>query len=149
AASSAAGQNNPVPFVNNPVVPSQVSPGSSSFNLAVNGTGFVPGSVIRWNGSPRATQFVNNAQLTATIPPSDIANPTTGVITIANPAPGGGVSGPRFVSVTVPTYGVGFTSTHFAAGSGPDGVGVGDVNNDGILDLVYTGGVNAVAVLLS
>ena len=42
-------QTNPVPFVNNPLVPASVAPGGPSFTLTVNGTGFVPGSVVNWN----------------------------------------------------------------------------------------------------
>ena len=48
-------QTNPVPFVNNPLVPTSVAPGGPSFTLTVNGTDFVPGSVVNWNGSPLAT----------------------------------------------------------------------------------------------
>ncbi len=39
------GQSNPVPFVNQPLVPEAVVPGGAGFTLTVNGTGFVSGSV--------------------------------------------------------------------------------------------------------
>jgi len=64
---------NPVPFVNQPLVPMTAPPGGSSFTLTINGTGFVSGAVVKWNGSARATTFVNNSQLTATILATDIA----------------------------------------------------------------------------
>src|ERR1035438_1199136 len=67
------GQSNPVPFVNQPLVPTTVAPGSSGFNLTVNGTGFVSGSVVNWNGSPRTTTFVTASQLTASISATDVA----------------------------------------------------------------------------
>ena len=41
----ALGQNNPVPFVNQPLVPSAVAPGGPDFTLTVNGTGFVSGAI--------------------------------------------------------------------------------------------------------
>ena len=44
-AGSAMGQN-PVPFVNQPLVPDARVPGGSAFALTVRGTGFVSGSVV-------------------------------------------------------------------------------------------------------
>jgi large repetitive protein len=43
---------NPVPFVNQPLVPTAVSPGNPGFTLKVNGTGFVSGAVINFNRVP-------------------------------------------------------------------------------------------------
>ena len=62
-----AAQNNPVPFVNSPVVPTSAAPGSAGFELTVNGTGFVGGSVANWNGGPRTTTFISASQLQAAI----------------------------------------------------------------------------------
>src|SRR5215467_4995367 len=87
-----AAAQNPVPFVNNPLVPTSVAPGGPSFTLTVNGTGFVASSVVNWNGSPRATTFVSSKQLTATILAADIATPNTGSVTVVSPGPGGGTS---------------------------------------------------------
>lgn len=56
----------------------------SGFTLTVNGANFVNGSVVDWNGSPRATTFVNSTQLTSTIPASDIASAGTASITVSN-----------------------------------------------------------------
>ena len=100
---SAAGQTNPVPFVDQPLVPAAIAPGGPSFTLTVNGTGFVPASVVNWNGSPRPTTFVSSARLTATIPDTDIATAGTAFITVVNPAPGGGVSNVVFLPITTPT----------------------------------------------
>jgi hypothetical protein len=57
---------------------------TSGFTLTVNGTNFVNGSVVDWNGSPRSTAFVSSTQLTATIPFSDIASAGTASITVSN-----------------------------------------------------------------
>ena len=56
---------NPIPFVHQPLVPTAVTPGGPEFTLTVNGAGFVPESVIQWNGNPRPTTFGSNTQLTA------------------------------------------------------------------------------------
>ncbi|MGA2696369.1 MAG: hypothetical protein ABSE92_09920, partial [Terriglobales bacterium] len=95
--------NNPVPFVNQPLVPASVAPGGNNFQLTVNGTGFVSGSTVNWNGSPRATSFVNQGQLTATILSTDIATASTASITVTSPAPGGGASSVVFLPVRNPS----------------------------------------------
>jgi hypothetical protein len=70
-------RTNPVPFINLPLVPDAVAPGGKGLQLTVNGTGFVSGSVVNWNGSARATTFVSGSQLTASILASDIAQANT------------------------------------------------------------------------
>src|SRR5437773_5073634 len=58
--STATGTANPVPLINQPLIPDAVAPGGAAFTLTVNGTGFVSGSVVNWNGSARTTTFVNS-----------------------------------------------------------------------------------------
>ena len=70
--------------------PAGASAGGSGFTLTVNGTDFVNGSVVRWNGADRTTTFVNSGQLTAAITAGDIAAPGTATVTVMNP--GGGTS---------------------------------------------------------
>lgn len=68
----------------------QVSEGGSNFTLTVNGANFVASntaSVVRINGSNRATAFVSTTQLTATILASDIASSGTRNITVYNSGP--------------------------------------------------------------
>src|SRR5271155_1575230 len=96
-------QSNPVPFVNQPLVPSAVAPGGSGFTLTVNGTGFVSGSTINWNGTPLTTTFVTSSLLTASVPSSNIATASTASITVSSPSPGGGVSNVAFLPVSAPT----------------------------------------------
>lgn len=83
---------NPVPFLSQPLIPAAIGPAPHPLNvvLTVNGTGFVPGATVNWNGSPRHTVFVNSSKLIAVLLSSDIAAPTTGWITVVNPGPGGG-----------------------------------------------------------
>ena len=72
--------------------PSSAAVGGPAFTLTVNGTNFVSGSVVRWNGSDRATTYVNDTRLTASIPAADIATAGSASVTVFNPAPGGGTS---------------------------------------------------------
>ncbi|MFZ0417141.1 MAG: FG-GAP-like repeat-containing protein [Candidatus Sulfotelmatobacter sp.] len=103
-------QTNPVPFVNNPLVPETAAPGAAAFQLTVNGTGFVSGSVVNWNGSPRATTFISASQLQAAILSSDLAAAGTSYVTVSSPAPGGGKSNIAIFNVALPSPSVGFNS---------------------------------------
>jgi len=50
----------------------------AGITLTVNGTNFVPnGLVVNWNGLPRQTTYVSATQLTAAIPATDTAFPTS------------------------------------------------------------------------
>ncbi len=91
-ASALALAQNPVPFINQPLVPDATAPGGAGFTLTVNGSGFVSGATVNWNGTALATTFVSDLQLTATVPASDIAAAGTASVTVTNPAPGGGTS---------------------------------------------------------
>jgi hypothetical protein len=72
--------------------PSSATAGGAAFTLTLNGTNFINGSVVRWNGSDRTTTYVSSTQLTASIPASDIATGGTAQVTVFNPTPGGGSS---------------------------------------------------------
>jgi len=85
---------NPVPELTQ-LVPNSISVGSAAFTLKISGNGFVPGSVVQWNGSPRPTTFVSNTQLTIPVSESEIASIGTVTVTVVNPAPGGGTSNQR------------------------------------------------------
>jgi hypothetical protein len=95
-------QNNPLPFLNQPLVPDSAVPGASGFTLTVNGTSFVSGATVNWNGSSRSTTFISSSQLQATILASDVAKPQTAYVTVTNPSPGGGASPAANFQVTVP-----------------------------------------------
>jgi len=82
--------------------PTSTTAGGSGFTLTVNGSGFVPVSVVRWNGSDRTTTYVSSAQLTADIPAADIATADTALVTVFNPAPGGGTSSSRTFTINNP-----------------------------------------------
>ena len=92
---------NPAPTITS-LNPSSAIIGGSAFTLAVNGTGFVSGSVVRWNGSDRATSYVNNIRLTVSIPAADIATAGSASVTVFNPTPGGGTSNAVTFSIINP-----------------------------------------------
>jgi 6-phosphogluconolactonase len=108
---------NPLPSLST-FSPMSAKVGGSAFTLTVNGTGFVPASVVQWNGSSRPTTFVSNTQITAQISASDIAALGKAVITVFTPTPGGGTSAslafnvfplPRFAYATASGSGRIFT----------------------------------------
>jgi hypothetical protein len=81
----------PIPTLTS-LSPSSATPGGAAFTLTVNGTNFVNGSVVRWNGVALTTTYVSAIKLTAAVPAADIASPGTYWVTVFNPTPGGGTS---------------------------------------------------------
>jgi hypothetical protein len=134
-----AAAQNPVPFLNQPLTPDAIAPGSPAFELTLTGTGFVSNSVVNWNGSQRATTFENSSRLTASILASDIAKRGSGRIAVVNPGPGGGVSNVIPFEVTKPISRFAFNRSDFQAGSGVPSVVAGDFNGDGNLDIAAVG----------
>ena len=83
--------SNPAPTLGS-LAPISAKAGNPAFTLTVNGSSFVEGSTVQWNGNDRNTTFVSAAQLTASINASDISSPGTAQVTVSNPTPGGGQS---------------------------------------------------------
>lgn len=143
--------NNPTPFVNQPLIPASVAPGGAGFTLTVNGTGFVSGSTVNWNGSPRTTTFVNASQLTATILSTDVVAASTASVTVVSPSPGGGASNVVFLPVRQPATFVSMNATSFPAPMETSSIASADLDKDGVLDMViglYGTGMEAIEVLL-
>ena len=139
----------PVPLINQPLVPGAARPGGAGFVLTVNGTGFVSGSVVHWNGSPRATTFESQSRLTASILASDIAKAGSSRVTVISPGPAGGTSNVVFFETTRATSSVALSTSMVRVGSSPTWAAVGDFNGDGKLDLaVANAGSKSVSVLL-
>lgn len=103
----------PAPAITSFSPASAVAGSTQPFTLTINGTGFVPTSVVRWNGEERLTTFLNPGQLQITVPVDDILpQPGNVPITVFNPPDdtdppsGGGTSPARnfpFVSSVDPT----------------------------------------------
>ncbi len=81
----------PVPTIAS-LSPSSAAAGAPNLVLVVNGTGFVRGSTVQWNGSERATTFVSSTELDAYVPASDVAAAGSAEITVVSASPGGGTS---------------------------------------------------------
>ena len=83
--------DNPVPTLSS-LSTTNVTGGGAAFTLTVQGSSFVPSSVVRWNGSDRTTTYVSSAELQAAIPASDLATGGDVQVTVFNPAPIGGLT---------------------------------------------------------
>ena len=141
---------NPVPLINQPLLPDAVKPGSPGFTLTVNGTDFVSGSTVHWNGNPLPTSFVNRSRLKANVPATYVAKTGTASVTVVNPG-SGATSSTAFLQVFTPTPAILFAVSGFGVGVNPAGVAVGDFNGDGKLDLAsanYGMSSNNVSILI-
>lgn len=138
ASTTLLAQSNPVPLVNQPLVPASVAPGSGGFLLTVSGTGFAPGAVLYWNGSERTTIINSSSTLQAIITSQDVATAGTASVSVVNPTPGGGTSNVVFFPVRPSASTVAFAVRPELA---PGSLVTGDFNNDGILD-VAVGQIN-------
>ena len=96
---NAAPANNPVATLT-AINPTTTLAGSTGFTLTVDGSNFINGSSVRWNGVDRATSYVSATQLTAAIPAADVAAVGTAQVTVFNPLPGGGLSAPQTFTIT-------------------------------------------------
>ena len=105
----------------NPIIASlgaaSATAGGPAFTITVNGTGFLLGAAIQWNGSPLATSFINPTQLTAAVPASLIAAAGTAGITVVNP--GIPASGPISFPINTPTPVIAGLSPSSATTGGP------------------------------
>src|SRR5579872_6982900 len=86
------------------ISPSSAAAGGAGFTLTVNGSNFLPGSTVQWNGSygqpPLSTTYVSATELTVAIPASDIAFFGSANVTVVNPSPAGGTSPASVFTIT-------------------------------------------------
>jgi hypothetical protein len=144
-----AASGNAVPFLNQPLVPAAVLPGSGGLTLAVSGSGFVSGATIDFSGGPLTTTWVDSEHLTALVPAAYVAIAGTASVTVVNPAPGGGSSNAVNFQIGAPEATVNFAN---AANSPlqisePFGLAVADFNEDGRPDLAVAANVRLYAML--
>src|SRR5690242_10606330 len=67
--------SNPAPIVS-AVTPATITTSDNGATLSVTGTGFVPGSVIQWNGVNRTTTYISSTELRTAVTAADLT--TTG-----------------------------------------------------------------------
>src|SRR5579863_3600325 len=104
----ALGQSNPIPLINQPLVPASAAPGGAGFTLTVNGWGFTSTASVYWNGSLRTTTVVSTSQLQAQISASDIARAGFGWVTVGNLGAGEVQSNVVYFPIRASAKGVGF-----------------------------------------
>jgi len=131
----AFGQNVPIPFIEGPLSPTTVLPGSQGFTLTVHGANFAPSAVLEWNGSQRATVVISNALLQATINTSDLTRAGTASVNVVNLASNSQTSNTALFTIRKPAPAVALSPDPYFSGSGDFSV-TGDFNNDGIPDVV-------------
>ncbi|HEX2911126.1 MAG TPA: IPT/TIG domain-containing protein [Chloroflexia bacterium] len=109
---------NPQPVIN-ALAPNPVIVNSGNFTLNVYGSGFVPNSVVRWNGTDRPTTFISSAQLSAAISATDINATGTASLTVYSPGPGGGISNVQTISINNPAPAISSISPASVAAGAP------------------------------
>ncbi|MGH9839406.1 MAG: S8 family serine peptidase [Blastocatellia bacterium] len=97
--SASTPNQNPIPTIAS-LEPNSAIVGGPGFALMVNGSNFVNGSTVIWNGASRSTTFLNSAKLTAAIPATDLVAAGAARVSVLNPAPGGGLSNAASFSIT-------------------------------------------------
>jgi phospholipase C len=128
--------SNGVPFIHQPLVPAAVVPDSTGLTLTVNGVNFASsGATVTWDGTALATTYVSGEKLTATVPASLLSVAHNALISVVNPAPGGGKSNVAYFDVINPVSSVSFTKSDIPVGNNPKRVSVADFNGDNKLDL--------------
>jgi len=142
---------NPVPFLNQSLVPDATAPGGPQFTLSVTGTGFLPTSTVDFNGTALATTFVSTRRLTAVMPAANITTAATASITVVNPPPGGGSSNVVYFPVSTPQANVTFSSASGSPISVPvaNYVAVGDFRGQGKPDLAVAINGNGAYIYLA
>ena len=96
---------NPAPIAFNPspiiysINPSSASVGSGSMIISITGANFIPTSLAEINNTYRSTGYIDSNHLTMTLNGSDLATPGNYLITVTNPAPGGGTSNVEYFTV--------------------------------------------------
>jgi hypothetical protein len=83
--------SNPVPQLSS-ISPTSTPEGTTGIQLTLNGQGFGGSSAVMWNGSPLTTTYVAGSVLTASVPAANLASSSSALVTVTNPAPGGGTS---------------------------------------------------------
>ena len=78
------GSGGPPPTITTLSPPSATATGAA-FTLAVTGTGFVSGALVKWNSTALTTTFVSATQLTAAVPASLISAAGIASIVVTNP----------------------------------------------------------------
>jgi hypothetical protein len=94
-------QPNPAPTISS-LSPTSATVRGPAFTLTVTGAEFISTSQAMWNGAALPTTYISSTSLTAQVPASDLAMAGTAMITVQNPAPGGGTSSALSFTINAP-----------------------------------------------
>lgn len=141
--SPGGGTSSAVDFsVNNPLAaitkinPASALAGSGDTVLDISGFGFVPSSVIAWNGAALTTTFVSATEAKATLPAADLTGSSASLIAVQNPAPGGGTSAAVTFTVNSPVPVISSISPRYVVPGSPATItvtGTGFESNSAVL----------------
>ena len=81
------------------ISPISVVAGTGATTITINGSSFMTGATVLWNGKSRPTTYINSNQLQVQLSSTDVSKPKIGQLAVLNPAPGG-LSLPATFNVT-------------------------------------------------
>jgi fibronectin type 3 domain-containing protein len=90
--------NNPVPTISS-VSPSFIAADSLAQSLTIDGTNFIPGSTVTFNGVLHAATLVNGGVLTIQLSAADKMMSGNYSLVVTNPSPGGGASNALSIAI--------------------------------------------------
>jgi probable HAF family extracellular repeat protein len=99
------------------VTPSSVVVGTNNFQITVNGSNFVSGAIVYWNGLPLNTTLTSSSSLVAAVPVALLASAGYATITAINP--GGSPSNGFVIAIVNPTPAVTMLSAQQATAGAP------------------------------
>jgi hypothetical protein len=104
------GTNNPVPSVSS-LSPASLAAGSAAHTVVINGSGFISGSTVTFNGVAHTATARGTTQLLTSVSAGDLATIGSFPVVVTNPTPGGGSSAPTNFNVVTGTPTGAFTVT--------------------------------------
>jgi hypothetical protein len=117
------------------LVPASTAATGLNFLLTINGSNFVPGAFVQWDGLQRSTTFVSATQLIAKIPGTDIQGAGSAQITVVNPGPVTSVASAFTITagtapfVALSALGLNFGNQQVGATSAPQSVTLKNAGN--------------------
>ena len=90
---------NPQPSIAS-ITPNQALSDGPGFTLTVLGGNFINGAVVKLNGTPLSTTFIDGTRLTALVTPAETANPGVFPVVVENQAPAVAPSNALTLTVT-------------------------------------------------
>lgn len=87
------------------IYPATTYAGASAQTMTLVGSGFSSGATVTVNGISRPATVVSETHATAELTTAELATAGTWSVTVTNPAPGGGTSGGRTLTLTSLSFG--------------------------------------------